>query len=181
MYQQSAQYQQAHGFSLIELLIVITIGAVVLGVGVSRFTTFNRTQGIKSAGLYLKNNLRLIQTTTSIEVSGDCPLDESLLGHEVSIGYNTSNYTVTPLCSGGLSTNSKQYLLPAGYQFSRYQGGDVANFQILGLGAGLNVDQVRIGIMSTTGSYYYALCMSKGGDIDDCGYSQGSWPTCNCP
>lgn len=77
MKQDSAQEYRSpsrQAFTLIELLISLSIMGILFGVGIAKYNDFNRRQIVTQAALELKSNLRLIQNKAS---SGekDCAKD----------------------------------------------------------------------------------------------------------
>src|SRR3989344_8320932 len=96
------------GFSLIEILIAVSIITLLLGIGIASYLSFNDRQKLKAAGLNLKNTLREAQSKAftgekdcsvcNCERSSqpDPTLDYSLVGWRVDFFGN--NYTVKGTC-----------------------------------------------------------------------------------
>jgi prepilin-type N-terminal cleavage/methylation domain-containing protein len=110
-----------HGFTLLELLVVITIMGVLLTGSIAGYGRFNTENRLKQAALTLKNNLRFAQTLAS---SGKKPEDTGaetcgkLLGYVVTFPAPPANkpttYTIGPLCDSGalFAAETKTFSLP---------------------------------------------------------------------
>jgi prepilin-type N-terminal cleavage/methylation domain-containing protein len=101
------------GFSLVELLVSITLLALLAGLGLVKYNTYNQQQVVVQAASDLKNNLRLIQNKA---LSGEKDCSGTLEGYEVTFG--TTSYTYCSRCSGGASGTSQTYNLPDPVQFT---------------------------------------------------------------
>lgn len=83
------------GFTLVELLVSISIAAILFTIGYASFTKFNRRQILDQAAAELKSNLRMAQQKASSgEKSADCaaPLE----GWFAS--FTTNSYSIYGLC-----------------------------------------------------------------------------------
>lgn len=121
------------GFTLLELIIVMTIGTVLLSMGIASFNNYNNLQKVKQAALTLRNNLRLAQTyAISAEKPAGCasPLD----GYLVSFPTNDS-YTIRPQCNGAAGNPVVTYAIPDPLTFSAYPASIL--FRVLTAGTNL--------------------------------------------
>lgn len=182
------------GFTLIEILIAITISVVVIGVGAVRYRDFNRVQTVRNAGATLKNNIRDIQSRALSQIKPQVSACTSTCGTPPAVsvltGYNLSYTGLNTIkseavCSCGSSGVFTTYTLPQGLVF--HSAFTSTQFQILGQGATQDIDNIQIRTEGTVGSdtQWYAMCISTSGDVKDsggtCGYSRGSTvPNCNC-
>jgi len=109
---------RAEGFTLIEMIVAVTIMLVLLGITIIGYTSYNDRQKVKQAALTLKSDLRMARTNAT---SGKKPLscnafDETFTGYKVI--FTLSSYTVVPLCSLGEITEEKvEVTLPSGVSF----------------------------------------------------------------
>ncbi len=165
------------GFTLIEIMVAVAIGALIVGIGGAKYMDFNKTQSVKAAGQTFKNNLRAIQgkATSSIKPAG-CG-SNTLDGYRV-IMPNFTTYTSEADCSGGVFTDLVTYTLPANISFNTLPGG--FTFNVLGMGTTLGLGVVYTLKDNSTTVKYYSICVVPSGDIKDCGYAAGSLPICTC-
>jgi len=104
------------GFTLVELMVTITIIVLLAGVGAAGYINFNKTQALKSAANDLKNNLRLVQSKALAQ--------EKPAGCVNFEGYrlNTSSYFMVALCDGvELGSSRKFFSLPSNVSLSPAQ------------------------------------------------------------
>lgn len=92
------------GFTLVELLVSISVVAILSGIGLAAFSSFNRRQIVASATRQLLSDLRLAQSKAdSNEKPLYCKTNElDLLGYEFFIKKEVSPhwcYTITPVCA----------------------------------------------------------------------------------
>ena len=90
------------GYTLIELLVGLTIIGILFGVGFAGFRDFSRRQSLSSLTKKVMGDLRLTQATVG---SGKKPDDSSCNTPNILTGYSVffddSNYTISAICSGG--------------------------------------------------------------------------------
>lgn len=175
------------GFTLIELLIALTIAGLILGTGALRFSDFTINQTVRSTGLNFKNHLRAIQAQAlaGIKPTGasGCAAGSELVAYRLSFltAYTVSSQAVcqdvdTAGASQSLRGPTTNLTLTQGMSFT---AGNTIDFLVLGKGVSAN----QLFTFATTPNprRYYSICVTKGGEIRDCGYKVGSAPTCPCP
>lgn len=126
---------QEAGFTLVELMVVITIIGILVTVGFASYHSFRQSQTLKAVAADLKNNLRFVQSKALAQekpATGCTVLD----GYQVDIGVGTRNYSYAALCNGGADLISSRSFpsLPAGVTFSSAIPSQIV-FRILGSGA----------------------------------------------
>ena len=94
------------GFSLIELLVVVSLFGITASLITAAYLSFERSQRIKSAASALKSDLRLVQNQA---YSGDkgagglCSATSSLGGWYLSLKQGDNTYTIGGDCITGTS------------------------------------------------------------------------------
>lgn len=118
------------GFSLIELLVVVSIMVTLLSIGVASYNSFNRTATLDGASKALRANMRLAQAyaVNGEKKSGTCPSPMVLQGYYVSFNLTApQSYTLGQWCQDPNNSSSFQYTprtppspitLPTGVTFS---------------------------------------------------------------
>jgi len=84
------------GFTIIELLITISIMGLLLTVGLVYYQDFNRRQIVVQGANDLKNNLRLAQSKALSGEKGDC--EGTFGGYQVD--FSSDEYVISVLCDG---------------------------------------------------------------------------------
>lgn len=155
------------GFSLIEMMVVITIMALVLGGGIAGYMNFNDKQTVLEATNQLKTYLGKAQSQAKTGKKISCVTP--LIGYRVNISAG-SPYTVNieERCydgsDDGIAGTAESYPLPSGVTVSSnldvmYK---VLHGGIIGADAGLDID--------VAGSKIYRFTITKSGEI-----SEGEW------
>lgn len=102
------------GYSLIELLIVISIISVLVVLLIPQFNSFNQSQVLQNTASQLQSNLRTAQNNA---ISGvKCNINEPASSWQIIFteGSEQDNYEIKALCSGANPTlvTIGTYLLP---------------------------------------------------------------------
>lgn len=170
------------GFTLLELMIAVTLSVAMIGIGGVKYLDFNKIQSIKGAGQTFKNNLRAIQgkALASVKPAG-CPDTSTLTGYLLT-GINPTKYSSQATCTPSPGTvDLVTYTLPTGIYFRAVP--DNFTFRLLGQGTSLVSGQVMTlqnAPLNINSTKFYSVCVSPGGDIKDCGYAASSPPACTC-
>lgn len=113
------------GFTLLELLVVISIMAILTVIAVPSFNEYSKNQKLNDAANNLQSVLRQAQnnaqTGTVCTIGGNTYTASSW-----KIIFNASNYSVSPVCIGVLPPTpvSQQYSLPSGVIISAVKNKD---------------------------------------------------------
>jgi prepilin-type N-terminal cleavage/methylation domain-containing protein len=150
------------GFSLVELLIALSIITTVFAIGSASFNRFNRRERLKQSGQTLKSSLRFAQTKA---ISREKPDTGCTSYTGMALSFTADGYSVRPECApegpAGTATSvtfSRGITLspvPAGFTF--HSDGS------LGTGS----TDVTITIVNGTESY--VLSVSSSGSVSDRG------------
>lgn len=116
------------GFTLIELMVVVSILAIVSGIMIPSFSTYTRNQTLKQAQENFKSDLRSIQNRALTGASSDVTLGGNLVKYwGVNFVANSSTYTSliasSAACAGGTTQLVQTFSLPATVSFSSTSGG----------------------------------------------------------
>lgn len=150
------------GFTIIELLVVVTIMLVMLGGGIAAFIKFNEKQKAISGGKLILEQLRSAQTLARI---GEKPTGcTKLEGYRVSsyVEAGTTKIKVSPVCLPAISSADKITPLPDGVTLE-----SSFNISFRGLHGGTNDPETKIVVKNNT--IIYELTVTKGGEIIDTG------------
>lgn len=130
-------YQSCPGFTLVELLIVISVTAIVTAIGIASYVDFNRAQIVNQAAKKIAQDLRMAQ---SLAANNQKPPSGcgTLNAYTFSINLDTRVYTITPVCT------------PA-YSGSEIKTGSVSGVSLSGL-TFAQFKVLRQGVVMTDGS-----------------------------
>jgi prepilin-type N-terminal cleavage/methylation domain-containing protein len=151
------------GFTLIEVVVSISISLIVTGLIIANYNSYNDIQTLKQAALTLKNNLRFIQSKAG---SGEKPVSgcTELLGWTITF-IDASSYKYQPSCSDGLVDPVTTVDLPPSVKFTTPIPPSFT-MNVLTRGTSLSSDTP---ILLTAVGKTYQLFISTSGDISDKG------------
>lgn len=159
---------RSYGFTLVEMLVVVSIMGVVFGGSIAGYNAFNQHQVLVNAGKELVSQLRQAQVDarSGIKPTGSC---SRLDGYRVSSGSNSTQYTVTAVCNGNPAGASSTFTFPGGV---RNQNAFTITFQgqfggVIGVGNGAGGLDIRL--RSDSGSRRYMININSAGGINDLG------------
>lgn len=157
------------GYTLIEILVTLTIIGLLFGVGYINFRDFSRRETIAGAGKLLQGDLRLAQ---QMALSGQKPQDVSCNSPNLLNGYDfsvvsPSEYTIKADCSGGVvSTLAKDVNLPSDITFSPIPSPNPVVFKVLGHGTNIpSGSTVSVTLIQSQTSNTFVVNVGSGGDI----------------
>lgn len=88
------------GYTLIEILVTLTILSIAFSVGYANLRDYSRKQALEGFARQFRSNIRLAQENA---IAGKKPEDCSVLdGYKVT--FTSSSYSVEPVCSPELAT-----------------------------------------------------------------------------
>lgn len=151
------------GFTLVELLIVVTILVLILGSGLASFTAFNRRERLKQTALTFKSNLRLAQTKA---ISAEKPLTGCTEFFGMRIAFTASGYSMQHECTPeGLVSTVSTVVLPSGVSFLAVP----SDFSFRALSGTANISADRT-ITFTNTNKQYSIVVSPNGNVSDMGF-----------
>lgn len=160
------RYSRLKGFSLIELLIVVTIALVLLGGALTAFTRYSDRRQVGSSVEELKVYLRSAQTKAAAGDLGTCT---QLAGYRVQsfLTANTTTVSLQAECSAGAAAEAQLYILPPAVTVTPNVD---ALFQVLNAGVVLPENAASQAITVSNGAYAYTFVLFREGRM-----SEGAW------
>lgn len=154
------------GYTLIEILVGLTIIALLFGFGYVSFRDFARRQSINGFAKSVQGDLRLAQSRA---LSGEKPDDAfcntpNLLNTYDFKVYSNSEYKIEVSCSGGVITE-KDVNLPADILISTPSVNPI-RFKVLGQGTNIDSSEDVVVILTQSGTNNIAtITITAGGEI----------------
>lgn len=147
--------KNALGFTLIELIVAITIMMMLLGSGIISYLQFNDRQSVLSAGEELTSLLRVAQTRARV---GDRPSGcDQLLAYYVRASFESSTVSLVAECENGTFPRSEMVLT------ANTQAAQAINIGFKVLHGGV-INPGSISLTSPQG-IEYGLSVTEGGEI----------------
>lgn len=134
--------KNSFGFTIIELLIAISIMALLFGIGVAKYVSFNQGQIIKQAAQKLKSDLRVAANKAITGEKNGCG---TLDGYQIS--FTGGQYLIAAACSGGTFIAVNTISLPSGVTFNPLPSS--VFFKVLGQGVSSAITIVLSGFGKT--------------------------------
>ncbi len=155
--------RDTRGFTLLELLVVVSILVMIFGVAIASFNSFNRRSRLQQAALNFKSALRFAQTRaiSAEKPSGGCT---TFVGMRVAFP-GAGSYTIDHECTEGTVGTVETTTLPSGITFVSIP--TAFTFQTLPRLTTLVSDQT---IRMTNTVETYAIRIATNGDITDMGF-----------
>ncbi len=152
------------GYTIIEILAVLSIAGVIFASGFASFRDFSRRQLLSGSLRVLRGDLRLTQEYALI---GKKPNDAKCTGLNLLNGYrffvnSASQYIIRAYCTGG-QVNIKTVDLPSDLTILTPSPNPIT-FKSLGQGTNLSVDAVVTLTQVSTGKTE-SVTVTKGGEI----------------
>lgn len=162
------------GYTLIEILVAITIVGILFGVGYANFRSFSQRQVIINAAKTIQGDLRLVQERA---LAGQKPTDPACNTPNTLNGYNFKilstglsgtppEYEVRANCSGGIvSEPTKDVILSSDLSISIPNPNPII-FNILGNGTNITSGQtVTLTVTQNGSGSTSSITIASGGQI----------------
>ena len=150
------------GFTLVELLIVVTILVTLLGVGLASFNSFNRRERLKQAALTLKSNLRFAQTKSISVEKPDSGCTEFV---GMTVRFTATTYAVSHTCTPEGDVGDAETVILSGATFSPIPSA----FTFVSRSNSLSPAATQT-ITLMNGSESYVLTVAANGSVSDGGF-----------
>lgn len=150
--------QNLRGFTLVELLVGISIVAVVFSVGIANYRDFSRRQELQGVTRKMVGDIRLAQ---QLSLNGEKPTAcDRLSGYNINV--TTNSYSIVAICDNGTTNYKTVDLSSQGLTLSATTASTL--FKTLGLGTNLTSQNI-ITITSTNTGNIATVTIGAGGDI----------------
>jgi Tfp pilus assembly protein FimT len=154
-------------YTLIELLVAVTIGVIVFTVGIAGYREFSRRQNLTGVAKNLTSDLRTIQ---QLALTGQKPADvtcDRLIGYTFN-RIDSSSYSLLANCDNTRVTGSLSNIEIKTVNFSEEINLSATRntilFKVLGNGTDLTVDNV-ITLSNNVSGDTVSITIGTGGDI----------------
>lgn len=177
-----------NAFTLIELLITVSLIGLLFTIGIAYYQNFSRQQIVIQAAKEFKNNLRHAQSkalagekdcsdSACEGTGGECTLDSKTLdGWFVDISLDLDSYEIYGSCEGTEFSSKTVQLSPTvTLQAFDGTGSPITNFFFQPLSRGVSRDLVDFEISGYGKTY--EMTLTKAGEIEDVGFPAGPTPT----
>ncbi len=143
------------GYTLIELLVTITIITLLFSIGMAQYNRFNRRQILVKAKDELVSNLRLAQSK-SLAAEKPVACTDILTGHKIKF-INNQNYKIVAVCGDEVDLKT-DIVLPT--EVTKQAGPDEVFFRVLSQGSPTDVTLTLSGFGETQ-----TITITKAGEI----------------
>lgn len=159
-----------YGYTLLELLMVVSIMALIFTGGFASYRDYQRRQFVESAARQVKTDLHLAQEYSlsgrkpEIPVGNTCETS-TLMGYEF-VRISTGSYRIDARCSAGAVTVIGPVILPTGIQMAAISGTppDILLFRVLGRGVNRDIN-TNITLTQTESGVIKQITVSPSGEI----------------
>ncbi len=155
------------GYTLIEILVGLTIIGIVFGVGYVSFRDFSRRQALAGSAKAVQGDLRLVQEMAIIGQKPDDPFcnpPNILNGYRFGV-VSSSQYRLRADCTGGVAAVLKLVTLPSDITISTPSPNPII-FKVLGQGTNIPSGQNATLVLTQAGTNRtFTITVSSGGEI----------------
>ncbi len=157
------------GYTLIEILVGLTIIGLLFGVGSVNFRDFSRREALKGAVKQIQGDLRLTQSLASSgekPISSSCNSPDLLDSYGFRVSSASSNYSIEAYCTGSLTAvNIKTVTIPSGITVSNPNPNPI-KFKVLGQGTNISAGSSAVITVTQAGTNSQAtVTVTSGGEI----------------
>jgi prepilin-type N-terminal cleavage/methylation domain-containing protein len=165
---------KSSGYTLIEILVALSIIGLIFGVGYVNFRDFSRRQALSSTARSIKGDLRLAQEEALTGkkpsdaankcVNPSAAIQPTLSGYGFKI-INSHTYAIEAVCSGG-NVEVKRVTLPSDMSITSASAEQILFilFKVLGQGTNIATTTTIYIVQQGTGSTA-TITVSKSGEI----------------
>jgi len=155
-----------HGYTLIEVLVGLTIIGIIFSVGFVSFREFSRRQQLASAARSFRGDLHYAQ---ELALAGNKPSNANCNAPNTLLGFNFrfvsgSNYVIEASCSGG-NVQIESRDLPTEIVVTAPAVNPIL-FKVLGKGTNIDSGSVTITLTQVTTSRTVEITVNPNGEIN---------------
>jgi prepilin-type N-terminal cleavage/methylation domain-containing protein len=154
------------GYTLIEILVALTIIGILFGAGYVGYRDFSRRQSLAGTVKIIQGDLRKIQQNalSGIKPAG-CASPNNLTGYYLTIVPSDNKYNVKAGCSNGSSIQvGEEIYLPENISITPPSPNPIL-FKVLGLGTNIPTDTTTIVLTQDLTGNTATITIGSGGDI----------------
>jgi len=152
-------------YTLIEILVTLTIIGLLFSFGYVNFRDFSRRQAVADAAKSIQGDLRIAQTdatTGQKPADGSCSLPKTLDGYNFEV-FPPAEYKIEAIC-GVTTTVVKDVTLPAGISVTAPSPNPL-QFKVLGQGTNISSGSWVLTLTQEGTNNTTAVTVNSGGDI----------------
>lgn len=155
------------GYTLIEILIGLTIIGFLFSFGYASFRDFSRREALNGTIKQIQGDLRVLQSSASAGQKPDDPLcnaPNTLKGYRFTV-VSSTEYQLRADCTGGVASDFKLVTLSAGITISTPSPNPII-FKVLGQGTNIPTGTNAVLTLTQAGTNNVAtITISPGGEI----------------
>jgi prepilin-type N-terminal cleavage/methylation domain-containing protein len=154
------------GYTLIEILVGLTIIGLIFSIGYVNFRDFSRREAVAGTGKKIQGDIRLAQ---QLALSGEKPDDIKCNGANNLNGYNfriysANEYRIESACTGG-DVVYKAVILPSGITVTTPSPNPIL-FKVLGQGTNIGSGtEIVLTLTQTRTNNRFTVTIGAGGEI----------------
>lgn len=160
---------QKNGYTLVEILVVISVLGFLFATGFANYREFSRRQVLSNASKKIQGDIRLAQSMAfqgRIPSSANCMAPNYLHGYNFTI-LSSNHYEIRAACSGGNATSAEaDVYLPTGVSIaSPFPVPNPILFKVLGEGTNIEPAGTSIILSQSGTSSTVTISISGAGKI----------------
>jgi prepilin-type N-terminal cleavage/methylation domain-containing protein len=153
-------------YTLIEILVVLSIIGILFAVGYANYRGFSRRQVLQGAIKTVQGDLRKTQQSAMSGIkpdSNNCNSPETLNGYSFNVESLGTQYGIYAVCSGGNVQLGSSIDLPSGITMSI--SSNPILFKVLGSGTDIASSGTVVTLTQATTNNSLTITVGPGGDI----------------
>jgi prepilin-type N-terminal cleavage/methylation domain-containing protein len=153
------------GYTLIELLVGLSIIGIIFSVGLAGYREFSRRQALTGVSKQLKADLRLAQQLALTGQKPDGVACDTLTGYTFNVSVSTSSYSISANCTSTLNIKTSPEIKNVSLGTDIQIVSTTAAFQFKGLGQGTNLTSSNTITLTHISGNTSLILVGIGGDV----------------